>query len=200
MNITFITATLILAVCSSATFADVAKDNRNSQNTNGHHDSAEIEMLKQQVEAVAKTRRIEQANLATFDDLDFNVFSGQKWDKLSKSHGKDVIVHWPDGHVTKGIETHINDLKAMFLFAPDTRIQEHPIRIASGEWTAVAGTMEGTFSKPMATPNGDSIAPTGKGYKIGMITIGHWTKEGVMDEEWLQWDNQSFMNQIGLGK
>jgi hypothetical protein len=30
-----------------------------------------------------------------------------------------------------------------------------------------------------------------------MVTIGHW-KNGVMDEEWLVWDNYAFMQQIGL--
>jgi hypothetical protein len=30
-------------------------------------------------------------------------------------------------------------------------------------------------------------------------TIGHW-KNGTMDHEWLFWDNQDFMNQLGLGK
>jgi len=29
--------------------------------------------------------------------------------------------------------------------------------------------------------------------------MGHW-KDGVMIEEWLFWDNQTYMNQIGLGK
>ena len=29
-------------------------------------------------------------------------------------------------------------------------------------------------------------------------TIGHW-KDGTMDHEWLFWDNQDFMAQIGLG-
>jgi hypothetical protein len=32
-----------------------------------------------------------------------------------------------------------------------------------------------------------------------MATIGHW-KGGVMDEEYLFWDNQEFMKQIGIGK
>lgn len=88
---------------------------------------------------IRKTQQMEQANLANFDDLDFNVYSGQKWDELGKSHSKDIVVHWPDGRTTTGIEPHIEDLKAMFVFAPDTRIKEHPIKIASGEWTAVAG-------------------------------------------------------------
>jgi len=32
------------------------------------------------------------------------------------------------------------------------------------------------------------------------VTIGHWNKAGVMDEEWLMWDNQSFMKQLGLAQ
>lgn len=50
----------------------------------------------------------------------------------------------------------------------------------------------------MPTGDGKTIPPTGKGFKITMVTIGHWTKDGVMDEEWLTWDNQDFMKQIGL--
>jgi len=30
-----------------------------------------------------------------------------------------------------------------------------------------------------------------------MATIGQW-KDGVMVEEWLFWDNQAFMKQVGL--
>ena len=59
--------------------------------------------------------------------------------------------------------------------------------------------MEKTFTKPMPIGGGKTIAPTGKAYKITMATIGHW-KAGVMDEEYLFWDNQEFMKEIGLGK
>jgi hypothetical protein len=142
-------------------------------------------------------KQIADQQLATFDTLDFDVFTNQKWDRLRESHSKDVIVHWPDGHQTNGIEKHIEDLKAMFVYAPDTRIQVHPIKIASGEWTSVVGVMEGTFTKPMPTPDGKTIPPTGKPFKLTMCTVGHW-KDGVMDEEYLFWDNQTFMKQIGL--
>jgi hypothetical protein len=69
-----------------------------------------------------------ERNLHTFDTLDFDVFSNQKWDRLAESHAKDIVVTWPDGHETKGIDKHIEDLKAMFVFAPDITIKEHPIR------------------------------------------------------------------------
>ena len=145
-------------------------------------------------------KRLVEAHLATFDDLDYNVFTNQKWSELHRSHSHDIKVHWPDGRVTQGIDTHIEDLKAMFVFAPDTRILEHPIKIGQGEWTAVVGVMEGTFSKPMPLPDGTSIQPTNKPFKLRMATVGHWTKEGNMDEEYLFWDNAEFMKQIGLGK
>lgn len=143
------------------------------------------------------TARVEQANLANFDDLDYNVFSGQKWEDFKKSHSPDIIVHWPDGHSTTGLPKHIEDLKAMFVYAPDTRILEHPIRIAEGEYTSVMGWMEGTFSKPMPIGNGKTIPPTNKKFRLPMSTIGKW-KNGVMTEEWLFWDNQAYMKQIGL--
>ena len=141
----------------------------------------------------------EQAHLDTFDDLDFNVFTGQKWDEFTHSHSEDILVHWPDGHTTEGLEVHLEDLKALFVYAPDTRILEHPIRVASGEYTAVSGVMEGTFTEPMPLPDGSSIAPTGKAFKLPMATIGRW-ENGVMVEEWLYWDNQTYLNQIGLGQ
>lgn len=160
--------------------------------------SPEVVALKRQVAEFARTHQLEQTHLANFDDLDFNVYSGQKWDELGKSHAKDILVHWPDGRTTKGIDAHIADLKGMFVFAPDTRIKEHPVRIASGDWTAVSGYIEGTFTQPMPIGEGKTIAPTGKAYKLSMVTIGHWNKDGVMDEEWLMWDNLAFMKQIGL--
>lgn len=140
-------------------------------------------------------------NLANFDDLDFRVYTNQQWQDLHKTHTSDVIVHWPDGHTTQGIEKHIEDLKYMWTFAPDNRIKEHPVRFGTqdGEWTAVTGWLEGTFTKPMLLADGTAIEPTGKAYRIPMATLGHWNKDGIMFEEYLFWDNGAFMKQIGLG-
>ena len=148
-------------------------------------------------EAERQAPKVEK-NLKVFDTLDFDVFSNQKWDRLHESHAKDIVVTWPDGHETKGIEKHTEDLKAMFVFAPDIKIKTHPIRFGSGSWTTATGVMTGTFIEPMPLPDGKSIPPTGKRFAIGMATIGHW-KDSKMDHEWLFWDNQDFMNQLGLG-
>ena len=140
-----------------------------------------------------------EQRLQVFDTLDFDVFTNQKWDRLHESHAENIVVTWPDGHETQGIAAHIEDLKAMFVFAPDTAIQVHPIRFGSGSWTAVTGVMTGTFTESMPIGDGKTIPPTGKRFAIGMATIGHW-KDGTMDHEWLFWDNQDFMRQLGLGQ
>lgn len=139
-------------------------------------------------------------NIETFDTLDFDVYTHQKWDRLGESHAADILVHYPDGHTSKGLHDHIEELKPMFVFAPDTRIEQHPVKFGQGEWTAVIGVLEGTFTQPMPIGGGKTIAPTGKPFKLTMATIGHWTEAGVMDEEYLFWDNQDFMKQIGLGR
>ncbi len=83
------------------------------------------------------------------------------------------------------------------MYAPDTKIKEHPIRFGRDEWTCVTGVMTGTFSRPMPTPDGKTIPPTGKPFRLNMVTIGHWTN-GTMDHEWLFWDSLALMKQIGL--
>jgi len=140
-----------------------------------------------------------KSHITKFDTLDFVVFSGAQWERMHESHDKDVIVNWPDGHHTNGLARHIEDMKALFVYAPDTRIKIHPIKFGNttGEWTCVTGIMEGTFTKPMPLGNGKFAPPTNKAFKIPMCTVGHW-KNGLMIEESLFWDNQTYMRQIGM--
>jgi hypothetical protein len=162
---------------------------------------AKIDSLQKLLDNIAAGNKELEKNLTTFDTLDFVVFSQQEWVRFHESHANDIVVYWPDGHHTNGLEKHIEDMKAMFVYAPDTRIKVHPIRFgnATGEWTCVTGIMEGTFTKPMPTGNGKLIQPTGKAFKLPMCTIGHW-KDGLMIEESLYWDNQTYMGQMGIGK
>ena len=149
-------------------------------------------------QALADSAKDIALHLNKFDTLDFDLFSNQKWDRLKESHAEDIIVTWPDGHDTHGLPKHIEDLKGLFVAMPDLKITEHPIKIANGHWTAVTGRMVGTFSNPMPGPNGKPIPPTGKKLDMMMATIGHWTDAGVMDHEWLFWDNMTYMKQLGL--
>ncbi len=156
-----------------------------------------VDSLKQIAMQLIASNDTIASHLKTFDELDFDVFSNQKWDRLKESHAKDIKVFWPDGHVATGIDTHIEDLKKLFVHAPDTRIKEHPIKFGSGNYTLVTGVFEGMFTQPMPIGNGKFIQPTGKAFKMPMATVGIW-ENGVMIEEHLFWDNQTYAKQIGL--
>ena len=187
-------ALLILSLMIPSTFAASMKEGDYSPEM-----QARIKEMKKELKKYTDDKATVETNLKTFDELDFVVFSNQEWTRLHESHSKDVKVNWPDGHYTTGIEKHIEDLKAMFVYAPDTSIRVHPVKIGSGEFTAVIGIMTGTFTKPMPIGDGKFIQPTGKKYSINMCTVGHW-KNGVMIEEWLFWDNATYMKQIGIGQ
>jgi hypothetical protein len=105
----------------------------------GKTEQEEVEQLEAKVKAIADGQMNLEKNLTTLDTLDYNVFSNQELVRLHESHSQDIKVNWPDGHYTTGIERHIEDLKALFVYAPDTRIKQHPIRFgdSSREWTCV---------------------------------------------------------------
>jgi len=188
------TVAALVAVAATVTFASCGNNGISSAN------KAEIDSLKNQITQLTSGSETISKHLATFDTLDYTIFSNQEWSRMHESHSKDIKVIWPDGHIAIGLEKHIEDLKALFVYAPDTRIKEHPIRFGSGNMTAVTGVFEGTFTKPMPIGNGKFIEPTGKAFKMPMATIGIWGTDGTMIEEHLFWDNQIYMNQIGLGK
>jgi hypothetical protein len=159
---------------------------------------AKIDEMTAELKKYKDERAIVGKNLETFDTLDFVVFSNQEWVRLHESHSLEVVVNWPDGHHTNGIERHIEDLKAMFVYAPDTKIKVHPIKFGSNDFTCVTGIMSGSFTRPMPIGNGKFIQPTGKSFALPMCTVGHW-KDGVMMEEWLYWDGSTYMKQMGVG-
>ncbi|MFF0085949.1 ester cyclase [Streptomyces canus] len=140
----------------------------------------------------------ERRNLKAFDELDFVVYSGQQWDRVRESHSDKIRAHWPDGHYTDGLAAHIEDLKFQFTFAPDTRAVDHPVRVAKDNLTAVTGVTTGTFTRPMPDGKGGFYPPTGKKYAINLVTVGIWNRKGVMEEEFIIYDQLTFMRQLGL--
>src|SRR5258705_9717391 len=142
------TMAALLVIAATVTFTSC------SNNGNGSASKAEIDSLRNQITQLTANDANISGYLQKFDTLDYTVFSNQEWTRLHESHAQDIKVFWPDGHIAVGIEKHIEDLKALFVHAPDTRIKEHPIRFGSGNMTAVTGVFKGTFTKPMPIGNG----------------------------------------------
>ena len=169
-------------------------------NSNSSGLQVKVDSLQMELKKFTDEKALTEMRLVRFDSLDYEFYSNQDWKNFNISHADDIKVIYPDGSITKGLAPqHIDMLTPMFVFAPDTKIKNHPVRFGSGDWTCVIGEMEGTFSKPMPIGNGKTIPPTNKKFKLAMSTIGHW-KDGKMIEEYLFWDNQAFMKQIGLAQ
>jgi SnoaL-like polyketide cyclase len=162
---------------------------------------AEVKSLQAELKTFTDDEALQRKRAAMFDELDYDFYSNQKWDKFSVSHAENIKVYYPDGSTTAGLyPQHIDMLRPLFVFAPDTEIREHPIAFGRGEWTCVVGVMEGTFSAPMPIGNGTTVPPTGNQFRLSMVTIGRWGPDGKMTEEHLFWDNQALLKQIGLAK
>ena len=142
---------------------------------------------------------VSNKNLARFEDFDFKAFNKQDWDLYREILSPDVVITYPDGRRVSGIEEDIKGLKNMFVAIPDFRVTGHSVRIGSGDWTAVTGIVEGTFTGTMTAPDGTTIPPTGKSFKIGMCTVARW-KDGRIVEEMLFWDGHEYLRQMGLAK
>ena len=183
-------------IAATLTFTSCTNKGGDSSNLQAKVDSLENELKK-----FTDEKALTETRLVRFDSLDYEFYSNQDWKNFNISHADNIKVYYPDGMITTGLNPqHIDMLTPMFAFAPDTKIKNHPVRFGSGDWTCVIGEMEGTFSQPMPIGNGKTISPTGKKFKLSMATIGHWGTDGKMTEEYLFWDNQSFMKQIGLAE
>ena len=154
--------------------------------------------VRQEIKASTNIDQLTEERLRRLDSLDFQFYNNQAWDSFGISHDDNIKVYYPDGTTTTGLfPQHIDLLKPMFVFSPDTKAISHPVEFGTGDWTCVIGEVEGTFSKPMPVGNGKTIPPTGKKFKFNMCTVGHW-KDGKMIEEYLFWDNHAILKQIGL--
>jgi ketosteroid isomerase-like protein len=118
-------------------------------------------------------------------------------EQFRKIHTDDVVVTFPDGRETRGIEQHDKDMKDMFAWAPDVRITKYSTHFGSGEWTATTGTLEGTFTETMKLPHGKAVPPTGRHFSVPMATVARWTN-GRIAEEKLFWDSQAILQQLGV--
>ena len=57
------------------------------------------------------------------------------------------------------------------------------------------GKVSGTFTKPMQTPDGETIAPTGKRFETFFTTISKWKNDQIV-EEYVMLDPRDIMKQV----
>lgn len=134
-------------------------------------------------------------NLRLFDAIDYDGFNYHKdFELVREIHTPDVVVTYPDGHQTHGIDDHIATLDAFFVLAPDLNIPVHLLTVGSGDLSAQLSYFQGTVD-----PAGATIIPgavIGNKFRVRFATFNVWNKEGSFPIEKLVWDNQAFVAQV----
>ena len=106
------------------------------------------------------------ANLKAMDDLDFEGWNNADWQGVfATQHTDDVYVDFKGQEPTRGLEAHIDAMKAFVESAGGTppKVVSHPIGFGSGAWTCVVGEF-------------------GAGSR--MVTVAKW-RDGAIAEEYI---------------
>lgn len=155
-----------------------------------------VDSLQLVLDKLLNRLHIEASHLSRIDSMNLEAFAKGNFQAYHKMHRKSVIVTWPDGSKTAGLEDHHEVMKNSFQFAPDIKVVKHTMSFGSGDWTCTLGTLSGTFTKPLVLQN-RTIVPNGKQFTLPVCTVTHWIDNQVADE-YLYWDNKTLLEQIGV--
>ena len=117
-------------------------------------------------------------------------------DAIDEVYAADYIAHTPEGDVegTEVIKGAISALRAAF---PDFEVTIE-ILIAEGDWVASRFILTGTFTGEFPLTDDFSLPPTGELVELAGNTFHRFNEEGQIVEEWEEYDNLGFLQQIGL--
>lgn len=82
----------------------------------------------------------EDQHIELFGKLDFEAWNGPDWDLFRDLHTNDVVVEMM-GQRTEGLDAHVDMCQQIVTENPNLKIDDHPIKIAQGEWTCVVGRL-----------------------------------------------------------
>jgi hypothetical protein len=139
-------------------------------------------------------------NLERMYALD-EAWNARDWETFDAYHEQsDVVVYWPgrEATPTHGGRDHRAESIRFCAASPDNKVK-HPydILFGDGEFTAFSTRMTGTFTGQLELPDGTVIEPTGESFDVVFSTIARW-RDGKIVEEYLKYDNASFLQQLGL--
>ncbi len=101
-------------------------------------------------------------------------WNAQDWETFDAYHDQDVVVYCP---------------------AANRRQRWGCLTTAPSR--SFVTQMTGAFTGPLELPDGTRIEPTSKSFDVSFATIARW-RDGKIVEEYLKYDNASFMQQVGL--
>jgi hypothetical protein len=104
----------------------------------------------------------DEAPIDLFEKVDFEAWNGPDWDLFRKLHSDDVFVDM-FGEKTEGIDAHVTACQSYQAAVPASKVLEHSVRMATGDWTCVISNAEGG---------------------VNFATLAKW-KDGAITEEYI---------------
>ncbi len=154
---------------------------------------AELEAMKAQAE-------VEEQNKADLTKLAEGVqkaWDNQDMNALVQLYSEDAVMFMPgETEPIQGREAIEKNQAAYIRAMPDMTLKFTTILI-QGKHIAFEGIFTGTFTGPLASPEGD-IPPTGRSVKAGFAFIAKVNADGLIEEDRTYFDNLDFMKQLGL--
>ena len=116
---------------------------------------------------------------------------------LAQHYTEDAVMFMPgDPEPIKGREAIAKNMAAFLRAMPDFNVS-FSLVLASGNHGVFEGVSRGTFTGPLASPEGD-IPPTGKKVELGFVFIGRVNADGLIEEDRTYFDTAEFMRQLGV--
>lgn len=176
----FMVITLVVLLCF--TFACQDKEAK-----------AELEKLKAQAAAeeqnTADLQKIAEKLQAAWDNYDMAA--------LVQLYAEDATMIMPgEPEPIKGREAIQKNQEAFLHAMPDFKM-EFPLILYSGNYIVFEGVAQGTFTGPLASPEGD-IPPTGKIVKVRFAFIAKVNADGLIEADRTYYDAADFMRQLGI--
>ena len=109
-----------------------------------------------------------------------------------------VMIQSNEPEPVRGHAALLKGYRGFFRAFPDWKA-EFPSIMFSGDTIIFEGVGHGTFTGPMATPDGE-VAPTGKSFKLRLVFLAKISPDGLIVEDRTYFDNLDFMKQLGLIK
>jgi hypothetical protein len=130
-----------------------------------------------------------------------DAWNARDWDAFDRLHDPECVVYWPgrEADPTHGGEDHRAEAIAFCNAFPDNRVKNDPydVLFGEGDFTCFVTRFTGTFTAPFELPDGSVIEPTGRSFDLLYSTAAKW-RDGRIVEEYLFYDNGSFLAQVGL--
>jgi steroid delta-isomerase-like uncharacterized protein len=115
---------------------------------------------------------------------------------LVAHYTEDAVMYMPGEPPVRGREAIAKNQGAFVRAMPDFKLTFNQV-LSSGNHAAFEGVVNGTFTGPLSTPEGD-IQPTGNKVQLKFAFFARLNEDGLVEEDRTYFDTADFMRQLGL--